>query len=308
MEVPFAVPFLGGPGVTAHRLLRRRAPTGLSPESVWPRDVALRVGVVGCGSIGRTLARKLAAFKPVSRVTFFDLDGARARELAAMSRRYRRAASLGALVKASDLVVECASQAAAREVAPAALRAGRDVLIMSLGALADDRFWRDLRKVAARTHATILLPSGALAGLEAVASASAAGLREVSLTTRKPPRALAGSPYLQAKGFDPALVRAPTVVFRGSARKAVRLFPANINVAAALSIAGVGFDRTRVTIVADPAAKSNEHEVVARGAFGALRASVKNAPFPDNPKTSYLAALSAVSSVKNAALGIHLGP
>ncbi len=268
----------------------------------------LRVGVVGCGSIGRTLARKLAPFKPVSHITFFDLDRARARDLAALNPRYRAASSLAGVVKASDLVVECASQAAAREVAPAALRAGRDVLIMSLGALADDRFWRELRKVASRTRATILLPSGALAGLEAVASAASAGLAEVSLTTRKPPRALAGSPYLQKKGFDPAKVRAPTIVFRGSARKAVRLFPANINVAAALSIAGVGFDRTRVTIIADPRATSNEHEVVAKGAFGTLRCAVKNAPFPDNPKTSYLAALSAVSSVKNAALGIHLGP
>lgn len=272
------------------------------------RAVAFRVGVVGCGSIGRTLARKLASFKPVSRVTFYDLDRPRARQLASISGRYRAASSLSALVKASDLVVECASQAAAREVAPAALRAGRDVLIMSLGALSDDRFWAGLCKTAARSGASILLPSGALAGLEAVASAAAEGLREVSLTTRKPPRALEGAPYLQKKGFDATKVRSPTVVFRGSARRAVRLFPANINVAAALSIAGVGFDRTRVTIIADPRATSNEHEVVARGAFGVLRATVKNAPFPDNPKTSYLAALSAVSSVKNAALGIHLGP
>jgi len=270
--------------------------------------VALKVGVVGCGSIGRTLARKLAPFKPVSRITFFDLDPSRARALAALSLRYRVAPSLAGLVRGSDLVVESASQAAAREVAPLALKAGRDVLVMSVGALADDRFWRGLRKVRERTGATILLPSGALAGLEAVASAASAGLREVSLTTRKPPRALAGSPYLQKKAFDPAKVRAPTVVFRGSARRAVQLFPANINVAAALAIAGLGFDRTRVTIIADPRARNNEHEVVAKGDFGTLKCRVENAPFPDNPKTSYLAALSAVSSVKNAALGIHIGP
>lgn len=270
--------------------------------------MALKVGVVGCGSIGRTLARKLAAFKPVSRITFFDLEPARAGKLAALDARYRVATSLPGLVKASDLVVESASQAAARQVAPLALAAGRDVLVMSLGALADDRLWRALRKINQRTGATILLPSGALAGLEAVASAASAGLREVSLTTRKPPRALAGSPHLQRRGFDPSKVRAPTVVFRGSARSAVRLFPANINVAAALSIAGVGFDRTRVTIIADPGAKTNEHEVVAKGDFGTLKCTVANAPFPDNPKTSYLAALSAVASVKNAALGLHIGP
>jgi aspartate dehydrogenase len=268
----------------------------------------MRVGIVGCGSIGRTVARALVRFPAVTRVLLHDLDPAKARALARLHARYRLASSTGALIRGSDLVVEAASQAAAREVALPALRAGKSVLLMSVGALADDRLRAGLLGAAARGGGRLMIPSGAFAGLEAVASAAAGPLASVTLTTRKPPRALAGVPYLERRGVDLSRLRAPTVVFAGSARQAVRHFPANINVAAALSIAALGFDRTRVVIVADPGARTNVHEVEARGKFGTLRCSVSNEPFPDNPKTSYLAALSAVATVKNAARGVHFGP
>lgn len=268
----------------------------------------MRVGVVGCGAIGGALAEGLRDFAPVERVLFFDLNATRASALAKKSGKYRVARSLVDLVGRSDFVVEAASQAAAREVAPLALRLGKHVLLMSLGALADDRFWQDLERASARGSGRLHLPSGALGGLEAVASAREAGLTSVRLVTRKPPRALAGVKYLEDRGVDLRSIRKPTVLFRGSARDAVRHFPANINVAAALSLAGVGFDRTRVEIVADPGLKTNQHEVTAKGAFGELHCVVRNVPAPDNPKTSYLAALSAVATVKNAAVGRHFGP
>lgn len=269
---------------------------------------SMRVGIVGCGSIGRTVARGLVKFKPVTAVALLDLDPARSRALAALHARYRAVAALPALLRASDFVVEAASQDAARSVGPAAARAGKDVLFMSLGALADDRFWRSLRRLAARSGARFWIPSGALAGLEAVVSAGAGTLEEVTLTTRKPLKGLVGVKYLEERGIDVEGIQKPTVVFQGSARDAVRHFPANVNVAAALSLAGLGFDRTRVEIVADPSLKRNTHLVVARGAFGELRCEVANVPSPDNPRTSYLAALSAVATVKNAALGVHFGP
>jgi aspartate dehydrogenase len=268
----------------------------------------MRVGVVGCGSIGRTLARALVRFAPVTKLALFDLDPAKADALARLHRRYRAVRSLAALVRASDLVVEAASPRAAAEVAPAALRAGRQVLLMSVGALADDRLRAQVLGIAARGRGRILVPSGAVGGLEVVASAAAARLFEVTLTTRKPPAALSGAPYLVRRGVDLRRLRAPRVVFSGTAREAVRHFPANINVAAALSLAALGFDRTRVILVADPRASTNEHEVVARGDFGTLRCTVSNVPFADNPKTSYLAALSAVATVKSAARGVHFGP
>jgi aspartate dehydrogenase len=268
----------------------------------------MRVGIVGCGSIGRTVARALVSFRPVSSVVLFDLDPAKAAALAKLHHRFRAVRSTDAIVKASDLVVEAASQGAAREVGLKALHAGKECLLMSLGALSDDRLWSAMVRAASRSGGRILVPSGALGGLEAVASASAARLTEVTLTTRKPPAALAGVAYLEKRAVRLAAIRKPTVVFSGSARQAVRHFPANINVAAALSLAALGFERTRVVIVADPKARTNSHEVVARGQFGELRCTVSNVPFPDNPKTSYLAALSAVATVKNAARRVHFGP
>jgi aspartate dehydrogenase len=154
----------------------------------------------------------------------------------------------------------------------------------------------------------LFIASGAVAGLDALASAAQGGLEEVTLTTRKPPAALEGAPYLVESGRSLVGLRGETTVFEGSAREAVRAFPTNINVAAAVSLAGVGFDRTRVRIVADPASTTNRHEVVARGAFGELQLAVSNRPFPSNPKTSHLAALSALASVKQAARGTHFGP
>jgi aspartate dehydrogenase len=254
------------------------------------------------------LASGLAPFRPVTKVVFFDVNAQRARDLARRSPRFAVAPSIRALVKDSDMVVEAASQAAAREVAPMAIRAGKDVLVMSLGAMADERLWKALTRGASAGRGRLHLPSGALGGLEAVASAREGGLTSVRLQTRKPPRALAGVAYLQERGVDVSKIRKATVVFRGSARQAVSRFPANINVAAALSLAGVGFDRTRVEIIADPRVRNNQHEVRARGAFGELRCTVRNAPSPDNPKTSYLAALSALATVKNAARGFHFGP
>ena len=268
----------------------------------------MRVGIVGCGSIGRTVAKSLVSFPAVTSVALFDLDASKASALAKLHRRFAAVPSTAALVKASDLVVEAASPLAAREVGLLALRSGKECLLMSLGALSDKRLWSAMLRAASASGGRILVPSGALGGLEAVASAASAHLTEVTLTTRKPPAALQGVAYLEARGVRLASLRKPTVVFSGSARQAVRHFPANINVAAALSLAALGFDRTRVVIVADPKAATNSHEVVARGAFGELRCTVSNVPFPDNPKTSYLAALSAVATVKNAARRVHFGP
>ena len=268
----------------------------------------MRVGIVGCGTIGRTIVESLRDFAPVERLLLYDHVDARAREAAALNPKASVAASLDEVIAQSDFVVEAASQAGAREVAPRALSAGKDLLLMSLGALSDDAFWNDLRAKAESSPGRLYLPSGALGGLEAVVAGSQAGLEEAVLTTRKPPAALKGVKYLEERGIHLGKITKPLLVFDGSAREAVRLFPANINVAAALSLAGLGFDRTRVRIIADPASKTNRHHVRVRGAFGELECEVANVPAPGNPKTSYLAALSAVATVKNAARHIHFGP
>lgn len=268
----------------------------------------MRVGIVGCGAIGRTIAQGLLDFSPVQGLVLYDKTRARAEQLGTIHPHTAITSSIHSLVDLSDFIVEAASQAAAREVAPLAIDAGKDLLVMSLGALSDDEFWVEMRARAEKSKGRLYVPAGALGGLEVVVAAAEAQLDEVLLTTRKPPEALAGTKYLEEKGFDLKKITKPTVVFKGTAREAVKLFPANVNVAAALSLAGIGFDKTRVRIIADPTVTTNQHHVTARGVFGELYCEVHNLPSPDNPKTSTLAALSAVATIKNAARRIHFGP
>ena len=205
------------------------------------------------------------------------------------------------LAEPLDVVVECAGQDAVREHAEAVLLARRDLLVLSVGALADDDLFERLRRAAARAEAHLLLPSGAIGGLDALSSAALGGLDQVTLTTRKPPGALQTGTerdaYLSSSTGKGGRGEA-VLLYEGPAREAVRLFPANVNVAAALSLAGVGFDRTHVRIYADPAVTRNTHEVRARGWFGELTFTIQNVP-TENPKTGRITALSALKALRD---------
>src|SRR5437660_4556660 len=195
-----------------------------------------------------------------------------------------------------DVVVEAAGQEAVHEHAEAVLQAGRDLLLLSVGALGDDDLHDRLRRAADHGHSRLLLPSGAIGGLDALSSAALGGLDEVTLTTRKPPDALQ-----TGTARDAALGRAgdeAVLLYEGPARDAVRQFPANVNVAAALSLAGIGFDRTFVRIYADPAVTRNTHEVRARGWFGELTFTIQNVP-TENPKTGRITALSVLKTLRD---------
>lgn len=207
----------------------------------------------------------------------------------------RIAGSLEEVVEGSDVVVEAATAAAAREVVPMALEAGRDVLMMSIGALVDEAFYGRLRSLAAGNGAKIYLPSGAMAGIDGVKAGALGGLKSVTLVTTKPPRSL---------GVD---VDKWTVVFSGSAREAIRLFPKNVNVAVCLSLAGLGADETWVQVVADPLATHNEHKLIVEGAFGRMRLELMNLPHPDNPKSSFLASLSAIATLRRIVDPVQIG-
>jgi aspartate dehydrogenase len=196
------------------------------------------------------------------------------------------------------LVAEAASQDAARYYAPLALSAGVDILIMSVGVFHDEEFQKDTFRLAKRKGAKIFIPSGAIGGIDALCAASLEGIDEVTLTTTKPPSAFGPNPYLESKSIIASDLRTRTVLFSGSARDAVKHFPQNINVAATISLAGIGFERTMIKIVCDPQVKTNEHHLQARGKFGELDVVTRNVPSPRNPKTSYLAALSAISAIK----------
>jgi aspartate dehydrogenase len=256
----------------------------------------LKVGIVGCGALGGQLARALGAgaISGVSVAALCDLDPARARRTAGAVRPRPRVGGPEAM-RGCDLVVEAAGAAAVPSVAAAAQAAGADLLVMSVGALLSEPKWAaDLRRRGLR----LLHPSGAVAGLDGLrAAARGGGLKRVVLTTRKPPKGLAGAPFFRGRPRALAGLRGPRVIFRGSARQAVRAFPANVNVAAAVALAGLGPDRTRVVIIADPAAQRNSHTLLAEGEFGRLTAVTENRPSPDNPRTSRLAGASALALI-----------
>jgi len=194
-----------------------------------------------------------------------------------------------------SLVVECASHAAVRDTVPFMLRLGIDTVIVSIGSLADTTLLRDLEVAAVAGKSRLTIASGAIGGLDALRAAKLAGLSSVAYTGTKPPDAWKGS---AAETFcDLTTISKPTTFFEGSAREASRLFPKNANVTAAVALAGIGFEKTSVALVADPTASFNCHQVTAEGAFGTFSIVLRNEPLPDNPKTSRLAALSVQQAV-----------
>ena len=271
----------------------------------------MRAAVIGVGSIGSYLVegigRGLAGPVELTGIAATPAGEARLKELAHAAGCAWTTDPLSLADGKPDLVVEAASQAAARAYAVPLLERGVDVMLMSVGALADPAFLQEVTTVASRHGRRVHVPSGAIGGLDVLRAARVDGLAEVTLVTSKAPRALAGAPFFETHPIDLAAIRERTVIFDGPAREAVRLFPANVNVAAALSLAGLGADRTRMQVVADPALDRNVHEVVARGSFGELRLRVDNVPSPQNPKTSFLACLSGLATLRRLADPIQVG-
>lgn len=257
----------------------------------------LKVGIVGCGAIGSQLARALAA-KAIPGACVSALNDAqdeRARRLASRLQPKPRVGSVPVLARTCDVLVEAAGIAAVSALADAALAERKDLLVMSVGALIGHP---ELPARLARAGCRLLVPSGAIAGLDGLrAAAVQGGLRRVTLTTRKPPRGLAGAPFFQRLRLDPFALAEAVTVFSGPARRAIQLFPQNVNIAAAVSLAGLGPDRTRVRVVADPQARRNTHTLTAEGDFGRLTVTMENRPSPENPKTSLLAGLSALALI-----------
>lgn len=238
----------------------------------------MRVGLLGCGNIGGILARHAP---PVEFVAAYDRNPERAARIAAHLGA-RPCASFEEFIAGEfDLVVEAASVEALGSYAGAILEAGKDLLALSVGALAEPAERERLTAIARRRGRKIRIPSGALFGLDNAKIGRISGLDEVLLRTTKPPQALQ---------LDLA---ERTLLFRGTARECIRHYPKNVNVAVALSLAA-GREAT-VELWADPAAQDNTHEVLIRGDFGRADIRIANLPSPDNPATSYLAALSVLS-------------
>lgn len=212
------------------------------------------------------------------------------------------------LISSVDLVVESASQNAVRFIVPQALKAGCSVMVLSVGALADKELRETLFGLAKEHNCKLYFPSGAVVGIDGINSAHAAGISSVTLTTRKPPSGLMGAPYVVEHGIELEKLEKETILFEGTASEAVKAFPpANVNVAATISLAGIGFERTMVRVIADPSLSRNVHEINVEGEFGKFCTKVENLPSPENPKTSYLAALSAISTLKKILNPVQIG-
>ncbi len=260
----------------------------------------ISVGLIGAGGITQDV---------VAAIHEHD-DGANVRIVGALVRPGRAAAArrvlagveivetLDALLtQRPKLVAELAGQSAVAEYGEAVLRQGIDFLIISVGALADPALLVQLKAAAEAGGSRILLPAGAIGGIDAVAAMRVAGLNSVRYRSRKPPAAWRGSPAEQVVDLGSLTER--TVLYRGTAGEAALRFPQNANVAAALALAGLGFDATEVELVADPEAPGNVHEIEAEGAAGRFAIQLQGKPSRSNPKTSALAAMSVARALLN---------
>jgi aspartate dehydrogenase len=195
-------------------------------------------------------------------------------------------------------VVEAASHQAVREHLIELLRAGVSVIVLSAGALADDALRAAAEGAATRSGALFYVPSGGIGGLDALKTACLAGVDEVSIQVAKPPQAWKGIPYVEKLGVDLDRLQSAKTLFDGPAREGVPHFPQNVNIAAVLSLAGIGMDRTRLKVLADPALALNTHTIRVSGASGRMTLVLENVAAPENPKTSWLACYSVLAALK----------
>jgi aspartate dehydrogenase len=261
----------------------------------------MRIGVIGGGVIARLILEHLAR----GELGDFEVgaivgrsDASRGKALAA---EYGVPFVIGLdalLAQMPDAVVEAASHDAVREYAAPLLERGIAVIVLSGGALCDDALRVRLERLAAEKRALLYVPSGGIGGLDALKAVCVAGADEVEIAVTKPPAAWKDIPYVERLGVDLDRLDRATTLFDGTAREGVPHFPANVNIAAVLSMAGIGFDRTRLKVVADPALRLNTHYINIRGRTGAISIRFESVPSPDNPKTAMLACFSALAALK----------
>jgi aspartate dehydrogenase len=266
----------------------------------------LMIGVIGCGTIGAEICRAIdKGIVPARLVGICDIDLPKTNDLLRSLEKGAPVMDQAELIKASELVVEAVSKIVAPSIIREVLGCSKDVLVMSVGGLLEGT--DELLELAKSKGKHIYVPSGAIAGLDAVKGAIVGSVSKVTLTTRKPPAGLKGAPYIVEHEIDLESLQERTVIFSGPASQAVLGFPANVNVAAALSLAGIGSEKTIVRIIADPDCDKNTHEIEVEGEFGKLLARTENVPAPFNPKTSQLAALSAIGLLQRITSSLVVG-
>ena len=267
----------------------------------------VRVGILGCGAIGSRIARsiKRECGDRATVTALFDINPAKSRDLQ-KHLPYKNIVkrSYSQLLTSCDLMVEAVNAPDTRTIVRRALSAKKDVLVMSVGKFLDGG---SIIKMAYKQGARLLIPSGAVAGIDAVKAAALGRIERVTLTTRKPVYGFNDNAYVQKRRINLSQIKKETVLFEGGVREAVQCFPQNINVAATIALACGARDKMRIRISTSPEFKVNSHELEVVGEFGRMTTKTENVVCPDNPKTSFLAVLSAVQALKQYFQEVKIG-
>lgn len=268
----------------------------------------LKIGIVGCGAIGSSLAKIVVSdFSDKARlVSLYDIDIQKSYTLANIFNNQRLAAlNLEDLINRVDLVIEATKPESSFDIAKKTILACRDIIIMSVGGII--KHYKELEVLADQKNVRMFIPSGAICGIDGLKAVAYGKINKVTLTTKKPPKAFLGLPYILKKKIRLDNLKEDVILFEGDAYSAIRHFPQNINVAATLSIAGIGPDNTFVRIIASPNTTKNIHEIEIDSDAGRIFTRTENIAHPDNPKTSYLAVESAVAILKYIFYPIRVG-
>jgi len=272
-------------------------------------NVKLKIGIVGCGAIGSSLSKIIIHdfSRKAKVVALYDKVAGKSEELAEsiLNNKLLAVGSLENLIHKSELVIEAASADSSWDIAKKTLSSGRDIMIMSVGGIVSHV--GQLAKLGDYYRAKVYIPSGAISGIDALKAATLGKIKSVILTTRKNPLSFGGVKYVQIKKLNLGKIKKDTILFSGTAQQAMRFFPQNINVAGILSIAGIGQVRTRVKIIASPKVNRNIHEIEIQSNAGKIFTRTENVLHPDNPKTSYLAVLAAVATLKQILEPVKIG-
>jgi aspartate dehydrogenase len=270
------------------------------------KNKLLKISIIGCGTIGSALAEAIEnKFSAKAKLeALCDLDKKKVDSLISKLKVKPKILAIDQLITQSDLVIEAASSKIVEEVVKKCIKFDKDVIIMSIGGFIGNEYLFDM---AENSNCYIHLPTGALCGLDGVKGANEAEIEKVELISRKPPEGLKGAPYLKENNIDIDNIKGEILIFEGTARDAIKGFPKNVNVASLLSIVGKGPDETKVKILSSPDYTTNSHKIVVEGDFGKLEAKTDNFPSPKNPKTSFLAILSCVATLRRILSHVKIG-